>query len=222
MRELRYDVHLITGFPPYAINCYLVGDVLVDAMTKRDTGRIVKALEGRDLGAHVLTHAHADHQGATHAVCERFGVPLWVGAADADAAQDPALIRERQPKHPINTLFDRLFTGPGHPVERRLQEGDEVGPGFTVLDVPGHSAGHIALWRESDRTLIAGDVCNTQHPILGFPRGLRQPLSIFTPDEERNRESLRKLGELEPDMVLVGHGPPWRDTAAWQRFCRSV
>mgnify|MGYP002128813951 CR=1 FL=1 len=36
-----------------------------------------------------------------------------------------------------------------------LREGDEVA-GFEVLDAPGHSPGHIALWREQDRTLIAG------------------------------------------------------------------
>ena len=46
---------------------------------------------------------------------------------------------------------------PGHPVARRLREGDEVAR-LRVLDAPGHSPGHIALWRESDRTLISGDV----------------------------------------------------------------
>ncbi len=45
----------------------------------------------------------------------------------------------------------------GHPVARRLREGDEVA-GFVVLDVAGHSPGHIALWREADRTLVCGDV----------------------------------------------------------------
>lgn len=221
MREVADGVHLITGVPPYAINCYLAGDVLVDAMARMDTRRVLRALRGRSLSAHVLTHAHPDHQGASRAVCERFGVPLWVGEADADAAEDPRLIRERQPPHPINTVFARVMAGPGHPVARRLREGDEVA-GFQVLDVPGHSAGHIALWRERDRVLIAGDVLNTQHPLLGFPRGLREPLDVFTPDPERNRASLRRLGELAPQVVLVGHGPPWRDPTAFAAFCRSV
>ena len=51
---------------------------------------------------------------------------------------------------------------------------------------------------------------------------LREPLGIFTPDPKRNRDSIRRLGELEPDLVLLGHGPPWRDRQAFVQFCRSV
>jgi glyoxylase-like metal-dependent hydrolase (beta-lactamase superfamily II) len=221
VKQIADDVHLITGFPPYAINAYLVGDVLVDAMTRLDAGRIAKALRGHPVGAHALTHAHPDHQGATHALCERLSLPLWVGELDVPAAEDPSLIVERQPSHPVNTLFGRVMAGPGHPVDRVLREGDEVA-GFTVLDTPGHSAGHISLWREHDRLLILGDVLNNQHPLLGFPRGLRPPLDMFTPDPARNRESIRRLGELEPATVLFGHGPPPRDAAAFRAFCRSV
>lgn len=221
MKQIADDVHLITGFPPYAINAYLVGDVLVDAMTRLDAGRIRKALRGHTVSAHALTHAHPDHQGATHAMCTERSLPLWVGELDVPAAEDPAVIVARQPSHPINTLFGRVMAGPGHPVDRALHEGDEVA-GFTVLDTPGHSAGHISLWRESDRVLILGDVLNNQHPLLGFPRGLRPPLDVFTPDPARNRESIRRLGELEPATVLFGHGPPHRDAAAFRAFCRSV
>ena len=221
MRELAPGVHLITGLPPYAINCYLVEDVLVDAMAKLDARRILKALKGRTVTAHALTHAHPDHQGASHRVCSELGIPFWVGEQDADAAEDPRLIEERQPDHPINRVFAKVMTGPGHPVARRLREGDDVA-GFTVLDTPGHSAGHIALWRERDRVLVAGDVLNNQHPLLGFPRGLREPLGIFTPDPGRNRESIRRLGELRPSLVLLGHGPPVRDGDRFAEFCRTV
>jgi len=221
MREVAPDVHLITGFPPLAVNCFLVGDVLVDAMGRGDRKRILKALEGRTVAAHALTHAHPDHQGSSHAVCEALGVPLWVHEADADAVRDPGLIRARQPSHPINGLMHRMFTGPAHAVDRTIGEGDVVA-GFTVLHTPGHSAGHVCFWRESDRVLIAGDVVNMQHSLLMVPRGPREPLSFFTPDPETNRASIRRLGELEPAVVCVGHGPVWRDTKRFVEFCRSV
>lgn len=221
MRELAEGIHVITGFPPHAINCVLVGDVLVDAMTKRDAKRILRALRGRPVSAHALTHAHPDHQGSSHAVCEALGVPLWVGGADVAAAEDPSLIGARQPRHPINALFSKVMTGPGHPVTRVLREGDDVA-GFEVLEVPGHSAGHIALWREADRTLVAGDVLNNQHPLLGFPRGLREPLGIFTPDPAANRRSIRRLGALRPELVVFGHGPELRDPARFAAFCSAV
>jgi glyoxylase-like metal-dependent hydrolase (beta-lactamase superfamily II) len=221
LKLVAEDVWQLTGFPPHGINEYLVGDVLVDAGARFSRSQIMRDLRGRTLSAHVLTHAHADHQGASAAVCERFGVPLWVGEADADAAERPELIRERQPDAAINHAFFRMFAGPGRPVDRRLREGDEVGQ-FRVLDTPGHSRGHIALWRESDRTLIAGDVLNSQHPLFGFPRGLRLPLDVFTPDRDENRRSAKRLGELEPRLVLLGHGPPVRDPAAFAAFCLAL
>jgi glyoxylase-like metal-dependent hydrolase (beta-lactamase superfamily II) len=221
MRELAKDLWLITGFPRYAINCYVAGDVLIDAMTRLDAKRITKALSGRTISAHALTHAHPDHLGASHVVCTQLGVPYLVPERDVPAAEDPKLIKELQPSSPINSLFVGVMTKDGHPVDRVLHEGDEVG-GFTVLDTPGHSAGHVSFWRESDRALILGDVLNNQHPLLGFPRGLRAPLNMLTPDPERNRESIRRLGELEPALVCFGHGPPHRDAAAFTAFCRSV
>src|SRR4051794_14802686 len=148
MRELAPGVRQLGGLLPNVINTYLLDDVLVDAGSRFDVRRILKELAGHRVGAHALTHAHPDHQGASHRVCESLGLPYWVGARDADAAEDPRLIGVRQPRHPIAQLSYRLFTGPGHRVERTLAEGDDVG-GFTVLDVPGHSAGHVAFWRES-------------------------------------------------------------------------
>jgi glyoxylase-like metal-dependent hydrolase (beta-lactamase superfamily II) len=225
MRELAAGVHLITGVPPYAINCYLVehpgGDVLVDAMTRLDARRIVKAAGGRRLAAHVATHAHADHVGATHAVASRLGVPVWAHADDAAAVEDTSLIEQRQPDALINRVFAKVMLGPGHPVERTLAEGDEVA-GFTVLHTPGHSAGHIALWREHDGVLILGDVLNNQHPLLGYPRGLRLPLDVFTPDPERNRASAKRLGELPVRTALFGHGPAERDGGRFRAFTAAL
>jgi hydroxyacylglutathione hydrolase len=221
MRKLADGVwHLDTFFPPNSVNAYLVGDVLVDAGTKHSTKKILKSLDGHEVGAHALTHAHPDHQGASHEVCERLGIPFWVGEADADAAERPELIKERQPDHPMARISYRVFTGPGHPVDRRLAEGDEV-DGFEVLHTPGHSAGHIALWRESDRVLIAGDVFNSANPLTGIP-GLRLPYDFWTPDPAENRRSAKRLGELEPSLVLVGHGPPVKDARKFAEFCASL
>ena len=225
MPEVARGIHLITGVPRYAINCYLIahpdGDVLVDAMTRFDAGRILRAVRGRRLAAHVVTHAHPDHVGATHAVASRLALPVWAHPADRATVEDTALIAQLQPHAPINRLFARVMLGPGHPVARELQEGDDVA-GFTVLFTPGHSAGHIALWREADGVLILGDVLNSQHPLLGFPRGLRLPLRTFTPDPAENRRSARRLGELPVRTALFGHGPPERDGARFRAFTAGL
>jgi glyoxylase-like metal-dependent hydrolase (beta-lactamase superfamily II) len=222
MKEVADGVwHLNTFFFPNGVNAFLAGDVLIDAGTRRSGKGILRDLDGHEVNAHALTHAHPDHQGASHDVCERLGIPFWVGDGDVAAAENPDLIRERQPDHPIARIFVKAMTGPGHPVDRRLAEGDEVA-GFTVLFTPGHSAGHIALWRERDGVLILGDVLNNQHPLLGFPRGLRLPLDVFTPDPALNRQSARRLGGLPARTVLFGHGPPERDGGRFRAFTTGL
>jgi len=220
VRKLADGVWQLGGFPPNAINIYLVEDVLVDAGSRHARRRILRELGTTSLRAHVLTHAHPDHQGSSHFVCDHYGVPLWVGEGDHDAAERPELIVERQPDHPLNRMSYRHWAGPGHKVDRVLREGDEVA-GFRVLHVPGHSAGHIALWREDDRVLILGDVVNNIDTLTGIP-GLHEPKAFFTPDPAANRRSARRLGELEPRLVLFGHGAPLRDTAKFVAFCSSL
>jgi hydroxyacylglutathione hydrolase len=211
VKQVAEGVWKLAGLPPNAINVFLVGDVLVDAGTRFAKNRILRQLRGHAVHTHVLTHAHPDHQGATHAVCERLNIPVWCGQNDADAVEHPELIRERQPGASINRVIWRVWAGPGHPVERRLHEGDEVA-GFKVIDVPGHSEGHIALWRESDSVLIAGDVLNSMNLVTTIP-GLQEPPAPFTPDPARNRESIKRIAALEPRVACFGHGPVWRDPA---------
>ena len=200
MREVAEGVHQLKGTPPNTINVYLVGDVLVDAGTPGASKRILRQLAGHDVRTHLVTHAHPDHFGSSHAVCEALGLPLWTGAGDADAIETatPVPAQGRVP-----ALLAKMKMPPAHPVARRLREGDAVGD-FLVLDVPGHSPGHIALWRESDRTLIGGDV------FFNMPR-LGRPPSFLTFDPELNRASMRRLAELRPALALFGHGPPLRD-----------
>lgn len=222
MRELANGVWQLKGALPFpnAINTYLVEDVLIDAGAKFDARKIIRQLEGRKLSAHALTHAHFDHQGASKRVCETFDVPFWVAAADVPAAEDPNVIFERQPDATINRINFKLMAGPGHPVDRALREGDEVG-GFRVLDTPGHSAGHVSFWRESDRVLICGDVLTNMDTTTGLP-GLHEPKGYYTPDPATNRRSAKRLGELEPALVLFGHGGPVRDTRKFVDFCAQL
>jgi glyoxylase-like metal-dependent hydrolase (beta-lactamase superfamily II) len=216
MKLLAEDVHLLRGWPPNAINVYLVGDVLIDAATRQAEKRILRQIAGRSLSAHALTHAHPDHQGSSHAICERLGIPLWCGQGDVPAMETPGGIANSQAPSWVNKLQQRFWTGPPHPVARALVEGDEVA-GFTVLESPGHSRGQLAYWRESDRVLILGDVLNNMNVMTGIP-GLHEPPQVFTPDPPRNRQSARRLAELRPSLTCFGHGPPLRDPGRLAEF----
>lgn len=220
MKQLADGVHMLAGFPPNAINVYLIEDVIVDAATRHGARRILRQVRGRRIGSHALTHAHPDHQGASHRICETLGVPLLCGAGDVMAMESAGGIAASQPDVRINKLIDRAWSGPPHPVARALREGDEVA-GFTVLETPGHSAGHVSFWRESDRVLICGDVLNGMHLLTSIP-GLHEPPKAFTPDPARNRDSIRRLAALEPALTLFGHGPPMRDPAQIAGFAATL
>jgi glyoxylase-like metal-dependent hydrolase (beta-lactamase superfamily II) len=210
MKALAAGVNQLAGFPPNAVNIYLVEDVLIDAGTRFDQKRILRELAGKTARAHALTHAHPDHQGASHAVCEALGIPLWCGTNDADAVESGQL-SSGMPPGVASRLSASLAGGPAHPVARRLSEGDEVA-GFRVLEMPGHSPGHVAYWRASDGVLILGDVLINMNLFTAIP-GLHEPPTFFTPDPAQNRRSARRLLELErePSLVCFGHGPPLRD-----------
>jgi hydroxyacylglutathione hydrolase len=202
VRELAEGVWQLDGTPRDGINVHVVGDVLIDAGTVLDRRRILRQVEGLAISAHALTHAHPDHYGSSHAVCEALGIPLWCGDGDADAVRRGKTIGPRGIELPA---------AKAHPVARTLREGDEVA-GFTVLDTPGHSPGHVSYWRESDRVLLCGDVMWGWNPFT--LRGeIRAPAGIVTPDAARNRESARRIAALEPALVCFGHGPPLRDPA---------
>jgi hydroxyacylglutathione hydrolase len=209
MRQLADDVHLLRGRPPNAINVYLIGDVLLDAGTRQAEKRIMRQIAGRKLSAHALTHAHPDHQGSSHAICERLRIPLWCGQGDVPAMESPDGIYNPQMPRWLNHVYQHFWTGPPHPIARALIEGDEVA-GFSVLETPGHSRGHLAYWRESDRVLILGDVLSNLEIKAGVP-GLHEPPARLTPDPARNRASARRLAGLRPRVTCFGHGAPLRD-----------
>jgi glyoxylase-like metal-dependent hydrolase (beta-lactamase superfamily II) len=219
VKQLADDLYLLPGFPPNVINVYLAGDILIDAGSRFARGRILRALKGHPVAAHALTHAHPDHQGSSRAVCDELHIPLWCGEGDADAVEAGDL-RPCMPDSFMSRVSRRLMAGPACPVARRLREGDEVG-GFQVIETPGHSPGHVAFWRGSDRTLILGDVLNGMNLLTTFP-GLHEPPRFFTPDPALNRASARKLAALEPALVCFGHGPPWRDTRRFVEFVAKL
>jgi hydroxyacylglutathione hydrolase len=217
VKQLANGLYQLSGFPPNGINVFLMGDVLVDAGTRHSGRRIFRQLEGRRVTAHALTHVHPDHQGASNEVCDRLGIPLWCGERDVRAMETRDF---GQADHWVNRMIERAWAGPPRPVDRALREGDEVA-GFTVIDVPGHSPGHIAFWREADRALVLGDVLNNMNVLTGIP-GLHEPKKIFTADPARNRESARRVAALEPALVCFGHGPPLRNPRKLSKFAAGL
>lgn len=214
MHVIAENVWQLSLMPRDGINAYVIGDVLVDTGIKQSAGRIAAMLTKRTISAIALTHAHGDHAGAMKHLAMRLGVPVWCGAADREGIETGRPVLSPALNRPRLAMIANVGGGfDGTPVARTLTEGDSLTAGFTVLDTPGHSPGHVSFWRDSDRTLICGDVFfNMQLPTT-IP-GLRQPPALLTPNPGENRKSERRLAALEPNIVGFGHGPVLSNDAA--------
>jgi hydroxyacylglutathione hydrolase len=217
--EVAPGVYHISLLGSALINAYVVGDILIDAGIRSSATQLNHVVAQYRVRAHALTHAHADHQGASHAICSTQRIPLWVHEKEVDLVERGA-IHENLPQNVVTSLQRQFWAGPAHAVSRALVAGDDLN-GFEVLETPGHAQGHISLWRASDRVLIAGDVLTNVNVITG-KAGLHEPLGIFTLDAQRNRQYIVHLAQLEPLLTLFGHGQPLRDPEALLAFAAAL
>ena len=215
LHELAPGLALARGGPGRTLNVYLLGTVILDSGVRWSRRRLARQLAGRPVTAHVLTHAHFDHAGCAAWLCRTLGVPLWCGAGDAAAIASGRVDSHGSPL--VNRLQRTLAPVAAHPVSRALREGDLVA-GFEVLEVPGHSPGALAFWRERDRVLVCGDVLANfgLHP--SRPRLVLAPTALSS-DYEQNRRSAARLAELRPWLACFGHGFALRDPG---RFAAAV
>jgi hydroxyacylglutathione hydrolase len=220
MKKLAPGVWRLSEFPRPLINVYLAEDVLIDAGRRWDRSRVFRQLEGHDLSMLALTHVHPDHQGVAKDVCDARDIPLACHAGDVDAMEGRVPVSEGAADHFVTRFIQRFWEGPPHEVRRVLQEGDDVA-GFRVIHAPGHSPGEVIFFRDADRVAICGDVIRNLSYATTLPK-LAEPPSIFTTDPAQNRRSIRKLAELDPSVILPGHGDVVTDMARFQRFAEQL
>lgn len=168
----------------------------------------------------ILTHGHFDHVGSLESLLEVWHAPVY-----AHPLERPYLTG-RSPYPPPDplvgrgsmSLLSRLYPRGPIDITRHLLPLADDGtvpamPGWRWIHTPGHTAGHISLFRERDRTLIAGDAVITTKQESAFAvatqrRELHGPPAYFTPDWQAARESVGRLAALEPEVLAAGHGEP--------------
>ncbi len=215
--------------------------VLIDAGIPGSAPWILGAAEERfgprsQPAAIVLTHGHFDHVGALHSLLEKWDVPVY-----AHRLELPYLTGQSSYPPPDPTVgggamaaLSRFYPRGAYNFQGRVQplpvDGSVPGmPGWRWIHTPGHSPGHVSLYRDSDRTLIAGDafVTTKQESALAaltYRPEIHGPPAYFTPDWDAARRSVEELAALRPMRVATGHGPPMEGNEmleALQRLARE-
>jgi glyoxylase-like metal-dependent hydrolase (beta-lactamase superfamily II) len=211
--EVIPNVDLVSGLR--GVNAYLL---LGETPTLVDTGMPGSAetilhfaeslgVSAGDLARIVVTHHHLDHVGGLSGLKQRSSAEVWAHPADV-----PFITGEQAPPPARSAMMRLLFRllaplVPGAepvPVDRTLNDGDklDVLGGATVVHVPGHTPGSIALHLPAQRLLICGDVISHRRNRLGPP-----PQGV-TADMHQAIASIRRLAGLEFDILCPGHGTP--------------
>jgi glyoxylase-like metal-dependent hydrolase (beta-lactamase superfamily II) len=199
--------------------------VLIDTGLSTSSKAIIEAAEhrfgpGTRPTAIVLTHGHFDHTGSLEALVQHWDVPVYAHPLElpnlnGQASYPPAdalvgggamaLLSPLFPRSPVNVEPWLKILPP---------DGSIPGmPGWRWLHTPGHAPGHISLWRESDRNLIAGDAIVTTgqesvYEVIVQKPEMHGPPRYLTPDWEEAEQSVAKLAVLEPERIITGHGRP--------------
>jgi glyoxylase-like metal-dependent hydrolase (beta-lactamase superfamily II) len=216
------------------VNVYLIGAprsgprkwVLVDTGMPTSRGAILRAAEkrfGPDVApsAIVLTHGHFDHVGTVRELASHWDVPVY-----AHELELPYLTGRSDYPPPDPTVgggalarvASRFFPESGIDLGWRAHTLPEDGripnlPAWRWIHTPGHTPGHVSLFRDDDRVLIAGDAFVTQRQesllcVATRRQEVWRPPAYFTPDWSAARRSVQALARLEPAVAATGHGIP--------------
>ncbi len=226
----------VWGLKDIFVNMYVIanpGDkswVLVDAGLKWSAPKIKKMGDmlfgqGSIPSAIILTHGHFDHVGSLCKLAAEWNVPVY-----AHHLEMPYLTGVSSYPPPDSTaggglMTDLAFAYPKGPInlEERLEalpyDGSiPVLPEWRFIHTPGHAPGHISLFRESDKVLVAGDAVVTTRQesalsLLFQSKKLSGPPKYFTCDWLSAAVSVEHLAALEPEVIATGHGYPMRGEA---------
>jgi len=166
----------------------------------------------------ILTHGHFDHTGSIVSLLKDWEVPVFAhplefpfltGKQDypaPDSSVDGGLLAKLAGIYPYHSLDISEYLQP-------LPDNHKVPflPEWEWIHVPGHSPGQAAFFRPRDRVLVSGDAVITVRQdklldVLFQKTEVNGPPRYLTTDWEAAKDSANKILDLEPAIMVPGHG----------------
>lgn len=222
----------VFGMKDTFVNIYMIANkkapeewVLIDAGLKWSCKKIKKMASlifGKDSKPQciILTHGHFDHVGSVQTLAEEWDVPVFAHFLERPYLTGRSSYPPPDPTVGGGMMASLSFMYPKKPIDitsrfNLLPENGLVPnlPDWRYIHTPGHAPGHISLFRDEDKVLIAGDalVTTNQESVLSVmtqKRELNGPPKYFTTDWEAAFRSAKLLADLEPSIIASGHGKP--------------
>lgn len=167
-----------------------------------------------DLKRIIITHQDIDHVGLLHELAAASGAEVLAHAAEIPTIDGGAPPRFMLPENQERMPFLRPLAERFKPtaVDTALEDGArlDLAGGVRVIFTPGHTPGHISLYLERSKTLIAADALTASDGRLAGPSPqatLDLPLAY---------ESVQKMSLLEIEAIVCYHGGVVSDDAQGQ------